>query len=810
MKLTKLALTAVWILSGTAICRGAKPPSGAPAIIPWPAKIAVNGGTLKLKNDLKIAVSDPSLQPLAAILVDEINAVAGLHAATSDAAATAGILLKISPGEKGEAYKLSVDDKITVTGADYQSVAEGTATILQSIATKAGSAEIAKMTITDKADTDYRGLMIDLAREFHPVSKLQQIVEMCRVYKIRYLHLHLSDDQSFTFPSTAYPQMATTGRSYSHDEMTVLVKFSQEHGVTIVPEIDMPAHASSIIKAMPELSSPAGNIINFADPKGITAACTLVDEMAEMFPQSPYIHVGGDEANLGPLVSDPAFVKAINDQNVGDIGGLFNYFLNQLDDRVKSHGKRMIAWEGFSVHPSGPAQVNPDVIVEPFDNYRNAETYYVAAGHDLINTSWFPLYVLHDCLFGPKSIYDWDVYTFGNYRGFSPRNYEDVTQYKVTTHEKVLGAQMCSWEQGPATEIPTLRRRLPAMSERAWNRAAGLPYEDFIKRLDATDQMLSVLLATQAPGPVMAAATDSVYADRVAIQWNAGDEYPTKYTVLRGTTDDAASAVPIATDIHATQFADRTADKGTKYFYWVKARNRFGYGPADKPSTGSRGTSAKVVSAYEGFNNAFGPTFAGTTGGQGWAGPWEVTKADATISFKKEGLTYPGLKTSGGCFNVQFANDKDMIDLHRSTIGTQGVPGTQMWMSYLIRANKIGDGHFLVESDASKGAGVGKQWGNGICVFPYATNVALVAGKTCLVVARYDCMAAGHDAVYVWVNPALDKEPDVNAPGVAISTSAWSSTGTKFKFSSQGYGSGNYDFDELRLGSSWQDVLPRK
>ncbi len=632
---------------------------------------------------------------------------------------------------------------------------------------------------------------------------------MCRLYKIRYLHLHLSDDQSFTFPSTAYPQMATKGRSYSLDEMHALVQFADERGVTIVPEIDMPAHASAFIAAMPELKSPAGNIINFAAPTGINAACTLVDEMAEMFPKSPYIHVGGDEANLGPLVSDPVFTKAIEDDKVGDIGGLFNYFLNQLDERVKSHGKRMIAWEGLSVQPAGPARVNPDVIVEPFDNYRNAQSYYVADGHDLINTSWFPMYVLRDTLFSPKSIYDWDLFTFGNYRGFMPRNYEDVVQYKVTSQDKVLGAQVCSWEQPASTEIPTLRRRLAAMSERVWNRSANLPYDNFSHRLELADKTLSNLLTTKVPGPVAVAASDSVYADRVNLQWNPSAEYPTAYTVLRGTTEDADSAAPIATDLAATEFVDRTAAAAKPYFYWVKASNRFGYGPVGTAARGSRGTSAKIVSAYEGFNDAPGTKLTDATSGQGWAGPWEFKRDEAKVSIKSEGLSYPGLKTSGGCLNIQVAHDKDMFDAHRRTTGIQGVPGTQMWMSFLIKANKVGDGHFLLVSNAATDVAIGKGWGNGVCVFGYSTNVALVPGKTYLIVARYDCMTA-HDTVHLWVNPALDKEPDINAPGVPTDPAASSNSGTTFEFSSHGYGEGDYDFDELRLGASWQAVLPRK
>jgi hexosaminidase len=790
-----------------------------PNLVPWPKKITIGAAHLKLRRNLMIAAASPALAPLATILANELNAIAGLHATVSQSAAQSQILLRLVPTMKDESYGLAVDDKIVVTGKTYESVAEGSVTLLQAMASAQAAAsptaavtdEIAvpKMNITDQADTSYRGLMIDLAREFHPAEDLKLLIEMCRFYKIRYLHLHLSDDQSFTFPSQAYPQLATSGRSYSRDEMQDLVKFADDRAVTIVPEIDMPGHASAIVSALPELKSAAGNIINFANPKCVEIACTLVDELAEMFPKSPYIHIGGDEANLGPLVNDPAFVQAIADANVHDVDGLFNHFLNQLDERVKSHHKRTITWEGFSIQPDGPGRVQPDVIVEPFDNYRNAQEVYIADGHDLINTSWFPMYVLRDALFGTKSIYDWDLYTFGNYRSAAPRNYEDVTQYKVTKQDKVLGAQVCSWEQGPATEIPTLRRRLATMSERVWNRSSGQSYANFTERLSATDSVLSALLTTKAPGEVAAAATNAVYADRIEVQWTVPSEYPSTYTVLRGISDDASAAEPIAMDIRSTHFTDREAAEGNQYHYGVKAKNHFGEGALGKPAIGSLGTSTNIVSAYEGFADASGSTLAGVSDGTGWAGPWEVAKEEAAVTFKPEGLTYSGLKTTGGCLNIKFSRDKDMVDVHRPTVGIQGVPGTQMWVSYLIRPIKIGDGHFLAVSDASSNVAIGKEWGNGLCIYGYATNIALEVGKTYLLVARFDCMSE-HDIVHLWVNPSLDKEPDVDAPGVAIDPDASASSGTKFGFSSQGYGSGEYDFDELRLGATWRDVMPRQ
>jgi hexosaminidase len=800
------------LTSNGAVSTGSAQP--AETLIPWPKSLTPGRGAMPIGSRVSVSFNDPSLAPLAKIFADEISAVAEVKASVAGLGRPAYFTLELAPSKQKESYTLTVTDRVTITGGDYESIAEGSATVLQAIHIDNKSSRIARMSISDRADTDYRGLMIDLARNFHPVSNLEQIIEMCRLYKIRYLHLHLSDDQSFTFPSRAFPALATKDRSYSQEELAGLVKFAKERGVTIVPEIDMPGHASALITALPELAPPSGNVLNFASPKAINAATTLVDEMAETFPDSPYIHIGGDEANLGGLSSDPTVVQAITDQNVGDISGLFNHFINLLDARVKSHGKRTIAWEGLGIRPDGPARVNSDVIIEPFDNYANAQDTYVADGHDLINTSWFPLYVLRDVLFGPQSIYEWNIYTFGNYRGFSPRNFEDIRQYEVTSRDKVLGAQVCSWEQSPETEIPTLRRRLAAMADRAWNRSSTLSLANFMQRLDSTDATFSALLTTKAPDAVVAAATDSVYADRVVINWVPPVEYATKYTLLRGVTNDPGSASAIASDIKATHFVDQTAQSGTTYYYWVKAANRFGYGPIGAAAQGSRGTDAKIATVYDGFDYPADATVDGAGGGTGWAGAWQIDKslaqnANAKITFKPEGLNYPGLKTTGGCLNFQLTDDKDRVGIIRTTEGTQGVPGTQLWVSYLLRGNKIADGDLWLSSDAAGSAGVGKQWGNGISLDNFASNVGLEVGKTYLIVARIDCMQP-HDAVRVWVDPPLGQEPDENRPGRILRDDEGAGSGKTLHLNAQEYGSGDYDVDEIRMGATWRDVMPQK
>jgi hypothetical protein len=156
MKITKIALVAAFTLAGSLAARGATPPADLPGIVPWPRQLVAAVGFLKLKPQMRIAVSDPTLLPLAKIFADDLNAAAGVKADTSAAPTDADIELRLLRDAKGEAYKLSVSDKITLSGGNYQSLAEGTVTIIQAIVNGQKSPQIARMTITDHAATFIR------------------------------------------------------------------------------------------------------------------------------------------------------------------------------------------------------------------------------------------------------------------------------------------------------------------------------------------------------------------------------------------------------------------------------------------------------------------------------------------------------------------------------------------------------------------------------------------------------------------------------------------------------------------------------
>ena len=462
-------------------------------IIPTPQKIKHQTGVLTLTPQSQIVVAEFQLIPLAKLIAEEIQQLTSLRLKTAVAAPRAGdIALKVNPAIRGEEHTIDVGDTATVEAGNTNAIVFGTATLLQSMTKNADGVTIPQMVVRDKPAVEYRGLMLDCARNWHSIKTLKQMVVLCRWYKIRYLHLHLNDDQSFTFPSKAFPKLATRGRHYSLVELRDLEAYASLRGVTIVPELETPGHATAMTTAMPELFMPGSKqpqAICVGREKVYAALDTLVGEMCSVFRSTPYFHIGGDEVNYAAWNNCKETKEYMAAKNLDNPMELYRHFLVRMNEIVKRHGKKTIVWEGF--HKDGKTQIPRDIVVMAFECKYNLPPDLIADGYQVINTAWQPLYVTNSKAWSPEAIYKWNVHRWENWWDQSKAFPNGID---VAPTPLVLGAQMCAWEQPESAELPSVRERLASMSERTWNPAAGRAYADFAGRLRATDAKLSRLL----------------------------------------------------------------------------------------------------------------------------------------------------------------------------------------------------------------------------------------------------------------------------------------------------------------------------
>jgi hexosaminidase len=464
--------------------------NGALPLVPWPRQLQRGDGALRLSAGGRVAIADAGLHAVAAAL--PLDRLLGRRVAiTSDAPAAGDVALALDPSLPLGGYRLDVADMVRIAGRDAAAVAHGAATLLQLVVLSKDGASVPRLAIRDAPDCAYRGLLIDVARQPHPVAGLEQLVELCRAYKIDYLQLHLTDDQAFTFPSTAFAAAVTKGHSYTVDELRRLDDYAAARGVTVVPELDVPGHCGALIAALPALfraHSKHHATINFANPAVVDAVDTLIGEILAVFTHTPYMHVGGDECDLEHVAESADFQAAFAREQVTDAEELYRRFLVQLRERVQARGKQMIVWEGFG--PSGTVAIPKDIVVMPFESLYHLPDQLVASGYPVINASWQPLYVVNDRCWPPAQIYGWHVRRYEHFVA----GYPAFKGIEVPASPLLLGAQLCAWEQPAARELPSLRRRLPALAERVWCERNGRDVDDFLRRLQVADARLARLL----------------------------------------------------------------------------------------------------------------------------------------------------------------------------------------------------------------------------------------------------------------------------------------------------------------------------
>ncbi|MHB9025391.1 MAG: family 20 glycosylhydrolase [Armatimonadota bacterium] len=491
-------------------------------IVPCPRLLQRRAGRLSLSSAQRIVVQDDTLLPLAEIAAQALWTVTHKAIKMTVARGEAGagdILLSIAPELAEEHYRLQVDDRIVVQAGAYAGLCHGLASLLQSVVRRGTTRYVPCCHIEDAPYAGFRGLMVDVARQPHTVTTLKQLITLCWYYKIRYLQLHLSDVEAFTFPSKAFPKLATPHNCLSLESWRELEGYATARGVTIIPELDVPGHAGAGLKRLcPTHPRTGRQVINPVSERTFQVLDTLIGEMCDVFKATPFFHIGADEVAYEGWAQCSDCARELKRLGLADLRELYRLFIARMRDIVTAHGKRTVVWEGF--HREGVTPIPHDVIVQFFDvDYIQPEE-AMALGHPIINSCWGPLYVCGPHATCPVDmIYKWHPAIFGSCGLYAVPDALDgapalgATTAPDTFYEKpfagtyyprvkalpehrdlMLGSMLCTWGQADADELPSVRRRLPAMSERIWHPRSGRSFAEFSRCLDMQDARVDGLL----------------------------------------------------------------------------------------------------------------------------------------------------------------------------------------------------------------------------------------------------------------------------------------------------------------------------
>lgn len=367
-----------------------------------------------------------------------------------------------------ESYKIASNGAIRIETADSYGLRYAFATLLQILAQTGLS--VPSLEIDDKPDSEYRGLMVDLARRKHTAADLLTYIDFCYLLKLNRLQLHFSDDQSYTLPSRAFPGLPSKDRCFSFKEIDAVKKHARQRGVILVPEVDMPGHGEALIRALPVFANEnytgerAENTLCVGKRESFETMKRLLAEVAEMFPDSPWIHVGGDEVCFSPWESCPKCRAYMKENGISDVKKLYTHTVKRLTDAVLELNRIPIVWEGFP--EDGSEEISKETIVIAWESYYQTADRLAANGFKIINCSWQPLYIVEDKHWSTDDILNWNIRNWQHWWEPSAAHKHPI---QLSENAPVLGAQVCLWEQAFDSEIKHAPAVLAAMSERTWN-----------------------------------------------------------------------------------------------------------------------------------------------------------------------------------------------------------------------------------------------------------------------------------------------------------------------------------------------------
>ena len=359
-------LTSGLILSGLACAS----PAGDLPLMPWPAHVErpQAQGALVLNNQLTLNVTGDDLGDAPGRWRERIARQTGWTLQPQLAPAKAPtinvVIAKKVPAiprpDSDESYQL----KVTAEGVNLRAntrfgALRGMETLLQLIQNGAENTAIPYVTIDDAPRFPWRGLLLDSARHFMPLDAIKRQIDGMAAAKLNVFHWHLTDDQGWRFASTRYPklqQQASDGLFYTQAQMKEIVRYATDRGIRVVPEIDMPGHASAIAVAYPELMSAPGPyqmerhwgvlkpVLDPTKEATYAFAEATIGELAAIFPD-PYLHIGGDEVDDSQWQANPAIQKFMRGKGLADSHALQAYFNRRLETILEKYHRQMVGWD---------------------------------------------------------------------------------------------------------------------------------------------------------------------------------------------------------------------------------------------------------------------------------------------------------------------------------------------------------------------------------------------------------------------------------------------------------------------------------
>ncbi len=468
-----------------------------PALMPLPAVSTAGQGALAIGPTFTVAlsgVSDARLQGAVDRFLTRLTSQTGIAMPTAKAADASHAVLRVECAAAGPDYpKLREDESyvldVTPDGAVLKAPAvsgalHGLETFLQLVVPGASGFEVQAMHIEDRPRFPWRGLMLDSSRHWMPLDVVERNLDAMAAVKLNVLHWHLSDDQGFRAESKQYPllhELGSDGHYYTQDQLRDIVAYARERGIRVVPEFDIPGHATSWLAATPNWQRRRALTISDAISGSSMAPWTpptrftytfldgFIGEMAALFPD-PYFHIGGDEVNGKQWTASESIQAFAKEKDLDGNKALQLYFNQRIEKILAKYGKTPVGWDEIL-----DAGLPAGTVIQ---SWRGAASLAEAAskGFGAILSSGY--YLDH---LSPASFH-YGVDPLGG----------PAAQLTPDQAALILGGEACMWAELVNAETVDSRiwPRMAVIAERLWSPRETTDVDSMYARMEAVSRQL--------------------------------------------------------------------------------------------------------------------------------------------------------------------------------------------------------------------------------------------------------------------------------------------------------------------------------
>lgn len=473
------------------------------SLMPVPASVDWKTGRLPFTKSFTVAVKGQTDDRLRAYIFRVMRRLEGrtvLELSRDLAADSSNATLVVETQSTGSAIpKLGDDESYTLEISDQQArlnapttvgAMRGLETLLQLLEGDKDGSYFPAVSISDRPRFPWRGLMIDSARHYQPIEVLKRNLDAMASVKLNVLHWHITDDQGFRVESKKLPELHTQGSDelfYTQDQVREIIRYAADRGIRVMPEFDMPGHATSWVVSHPEIASAAGPYkierrpgifdptLDPTNEKTYKLLKVFFKEMAALFPDA-YMHIGGDENEGKQWDANPQIQAFMKERGIKSNHELQTYYNKRLLPMLQKDGKIMMGWDEI-FQPDLPK----DVVIH---SWRGQKALAEAARQGYQGVLSNGYYI--DLMYPAAQHYVVDPV---------PAD----TQLTPEEQKRVLGGEATMWAEwvSPETIDSRIWPRTAAIAERLWSPQPVRDIDDMYRRLAVTNRRLEELGVTQ-------------------------------------------------------------------------------------------------------------------------------------------------------------------------------------------------------------------------------------------------------------------------------------------------------------------------